>query len=87
MRTVIGEYATLAAANLAVHALGATMSVQSVVVRDQSGRKWRIRDEDRDRSLDRHDSAAFVVTMSGKPENIEQARKLLRAGTPPVTPR
>jgi hypothetical protein len=77
MRSVIGEYESLAAAQRAVLALEAQVSVQSVVVRDQSAHRWRRRDQRRDRSLDSPHSADFIVSMSGDRETIERARKLL----------
>jgi len=86
MRTVIGEYATLQEAEAAVRALEPKISIQAIAIRDQSGHKWRMRDKRRDVSLDQKQRANFVVTMSGTPQNIDQARVLLRDAAVALSP-
>lgn len=81
MRSVIGEYESLVAAQRAVLALEAHMSIQGIVVRDQRGHRWRRRDLLRDRSLDAQRPADFIVSMSGDRALIERARELLHAPT------
>lgn len=77
MRTVIGEYESLAAAQRAVLALEPQISIQNIVVGDQRQRRWRLRDPRRDHRLDHPRRADFVVFMSGSRENIDRARQLL----------
>ena len=77
MRTVIAEYELLADAQRAVRALESQLSIQGIVIRDQTVHRWKRSDLRRDRSLDRKHSANFVVSMSGTSEGIEQARALL----------
>lgn len=77
MRSVIGEYESLAAAQRAALALESQISVQTIVIGDQRERRWRRRDLRRDRSLDHQQHADFVILMSGSRENIERAHKLL----------
>ena len=79
MRTVIGEYESLAAAELAVRALEPQISIQHIVIGDQRDRKWPKRDLKRDRSLDRQRRPNFVIFMSETPELIDEARSRLRA--------
>jgi hypothetical protein len=76
MRTIIAEYDSLTEAERAVHALEAKLSIQNVVIRNQMDRRWKRRDQRRDRSLDGEHSANFVVSMSGTVEGIERARVL-----------
>jgi hypothetical protein len=87
MRIVIAEYASLTEAKRAVQALEAEISIQNVVIRDQSEHKWRRRDQRRDRSLDRENSADFVVSMSGTADNIGRARALLHTAVSVTSPR
>jgi hypothetical protein len=82
MRTVIGEYGSLAAAQQAVRALEVQTSTQYIVISDQTDSWWQKRDRQRDRSRDHEHSANFVVSMTGTAESIEQVRVLLHA---PVT--
>jgi hypothetical protein len=80
MRTVIGEYESMALATSAVCALQSQISIQSIVIADQTNRTWRKRDPSRDRKLRRPSSSAnFLVSMSGNAHDIERARVLLGA--------
>jgi hypothetical protein len=79
MRTVIGEYESQAAAELAVRALELDISIQGVVIGDQRDSLWPKRDLKRDRSQDRAKRPNFIVSMTGTAENIAHARALLRA--------
>ncbi|HET6338231.1 MAG TPA: hypothetical protein VFG30_33645 [Polyangiales bacterium] len=82
MRTVIGEYESLAAAQQAVRALEVQTSTQYIVISDQTNSWWQKRDVRRDRSRDHAHSANFVVSMTGTADSIEQVRLLLH---PPTT--
>lgn len=77
MQTIIAEYESLAEAQRAVRALEAQLSIQGIVIRDQSEHRWKRRDQRRDRSLDGKHRANFVVKMIGTLEGIERARALL----------
>jgi hypothetical protein len=79
MRTNIGAYHSLEAAQRAARALELQISIQNIVVRDQRGRGSRAVERQRDGQIDEHEHADFVLSMSGTAQNIEQARALLRA--------
>jgi hypothetical protein len=79
MKTIIGEYETLAAAQRAVRSLESEMSIQTIVIADQSHSLRVERDPGRDRSLASSSSAPFLVSMFGKAADIERARTLLSA--------
>lgn len=82
MRIVIGEYESLALATSAVCALESEISIQNIVIADQTNRTWRKRDPERDRKLRRPGAFAnFLVSMSGNAQDIERARALLCAQT------
>jgi len=79
MRTNIGAYHSLEAAQSAARALETQISIQNIVVRDQRGRKSGGASRQRDLRSDDDEHADFVLSMSGTAENIEQARAILRA--------
>jgi hypothetical protein len=82
MRIVIGEYESLALATSAVYALESQISIQGIVIADQTNRTWRKRDPGRDRKLRRpRASSNFLVSMTGNARDIEHARALLCAQT------
>jgi hypothetical protein len=82
MRTVIGEYESLALATSAVSALESQISIQGIVIADQTNQTWRKRDPQRDRrQRPPHAGFNFLVTMSGTARDIERARALLHAPT------
>lgn len=70
MRTVIGEYESLAAAEQAVRALESQMPILNVVIGARPEPKSR-------RRGDAH-REHIVVSMTGTPELIERGRQLLR---------
>jgi hypothetical protein len=69
MRTVIGEYASLALATSAVCSMQSQISIQGIVIADQTHRTWR-----RPRA-----GAKFLVSMTGSTLDVERARALLSA--------
>lgn len=84
MRIVIGEYESLALATSAVSGLESQISIQGIVIADQTNRTWRKRDPGRDRRLRRPRSASnFLVSMTGSALDIERARALLLRGESP----
>jgi hypothetical protein len=85
MRIIIGEYESLALATSAVNALQSSISIQTIVIGDQSNHTFRKRDPERDRKLNRPSSSAnFLVSMSGSAQDIARARSLLSAQVTPV---
>jgi hypothetical protein len=68
MRTVIGEYESLALATSAVCAMESQISIQGIVIADQT-KAWR-----RPRA-----GAKFLVSMTGSALDIQRARELLSA--------
>ena len=80
MRIVIGEYESLALATSAVNALESQISIQGIVIADQTKRTWRKRDPQRDRRLSPpHAASNFLISMTGNAQDIDHARALLRA--------
>lgn len=77
MRTVIGAYHSLEAAQSAARALELHVSIQNIVVYDRRGRGSRAHEGQPDERQD----ADFVLSMTGSAESVERARALLRAQT------
>ena len=79
MRTIIGAYHSLEAAERAARALERQISIQNIVVSDRRGRGSRAIDRQRDGQPDERQHADFMLSMSGSAEHIERARALVRA--------
>jgi hypothetical protein len=88
MRTVIGEYESWSAAASAVRTLESLISIQGIVIKDQrqptrqpSGQLAGSAKAD-----SKPEAAAFVVSMTGRREQVDEARAFLRKAREAPTP-
>jgi hypothetical protein len=88
MRTVIGEYESWSAATSAVRALESLISIQGIVIKDQRQPTRQQRDPlaGSAKASSKPEAAAFVVSMTGRREQVDEARAFLRKGREAATP-